>query len=59
VHFVWVRERKEGRLPALADVRPIVLREFLSARRTRELAATYERLLERYRVMAGRPGDAK
>ena len=37
-------------MPSLAEVRPIVEREFLSARRTQQLAVMYERLLERYRV---------
>ena len=50
-HLVLVRERVEGRSPALADIRPIVEREFLSARRTRQLNAMYERLLDRYRVV--------
>ena len=50
LHFVWVRERHEGRAPALAEVRPMVEREFTSARRTRELNAMYERMLQRYQV---------
>lgn len=56
LHFVFVSERAEGRTPALAEVRPTVEREFLSARRTRELSQMYERLLERYRItMEARP----
>ena len=50
LHLVWVRERREGHLPGLADVRPAVEREFLADRRRRELNAMYERMLERYRV---------
>jgi len=46
-----VRERQDGRLPALGDVRPLVEREFLADRRKRELDAMYERMLERYRVL--------
>ena len=49
-HLVWVRERQDGRSPALAEVRPLVEREFLSDRRKRELNAMYEGMLERYRV---------
>jgi hypothetical protein len=51
LHLVFVRERTDGRLPALAEVRPAVEREFISDRRKRELDAMYERLLARYRVM--------
>ena len=50
LHLVFVRERKDGRSPALADVRPLVEREFLSDRRKRRLDAMYEQLLARYRV---------
>lgn len=50
LHVVWVRERHEGRTPALAEVRAVVAREFTSARRTRELNAMYERMLKRYQV---------
>jgi hypothetical protein len=58
LHFVLVSERQEGRTPALAEVRPLVEREFLSARRTRELSQMYERLLERYRVTMEKRPDA-
>ena len=34
-------------MPALAEGRPLVEREFLAARRTSELNAMYERMLER------------
>jgi hypothetical protein len=64
VHLVFVRDRVEARLPPLDEVRPIVEREFTSDRRTRELNATYERLLERYRVViekrsAGRAAESE
>ena len=62
LHLVFVRERVEGRMPTLADVRPLVEREFTNARRTRELASMYERMLQRYRVTvekrAGEPQTA-
>jgi len=58
LHFVFVTERQEARTPALAEVRPLVEREFLSARRTRELSQMYERLLERYRVTMEKGVDA-
>jgi len=54
LHLVLVRDRVEGRLPSLDEVRPIVEREFLNDRRTRELDAMYDRLLGRYRVIVER-----
>jgi parvulin-like peptidyl-prolyl isomerase len=57
VHVVYVRERVEGRLPVLADVRPLVERELTADRRRRQLDAMYARLLERYRVVVEKPGD--
>lgn len=50
-HVVFVREREEGRLPTLAEVRPQVEREFTVDRRRRQLDAVYEKLLEGYRVV--------
>jgi hypothetical protein len=51
LHVVFVREREEGRLPTLAEVRPQVERELTADRRRRQLAAMYDRLLARYRVV--------
>ena len=53
-HVVLVREREEGRLPALAEVRPQVEREVTAERRRREIDAMYARLLDRYRVVMER-----
>ena len=50
LHLVFVRERREGRVPGLAEVRAIVEREFLGDRRKRRLNAMYERMLEDYRI---------
>ena len=55
LHLVLVRERTEGRLPDLTEVRAAVEREFLADRRKRQLASTYERLLAKYRVVIERP----
>ncbi len=55
LHLVYVRERVEGRSPALDDVRPLVERDFLADRRTQRLAAMYEDLLRRYRVVIESP----
>ena len=51
LHLVLVRERIAGSLPDLARVRPAVEREFASDRRSRQLAAMYERLLAKYKVV--------
>jgi hypothetical protein len=54
LHLVLVRERTEGRLPALADVRVQVERDLLAERRRTRLAAMYDEYLERYRVVVER-----
>lgn len=59
LHLVLVREHVEGVLPELAKVRPAVEREFMADRRKRQLAATYERLLEKYKVVIEQPEGAK
>ncbi|HET9062975.1 MAG TPA: peptidylprolyl isomerase [Candidatus Binatia bacterium] len=50
VHLVLVRERTEGRLPALADVREAVRRERENARRVEANETFYEELSKRYTV---------
>src|SRR6185503_14639583 len=50
VHVVFVSERTEGHLPALAEVRDDVRREWDNARRTAANEAFYQELLARYRV---------
>jgi hypothetical protein len=57
VHVVYVREREDARLPALADVRPLVEREFIADRRKRQLDAMYATFLQRYQVVVERPSD--
>jgi hypothetical protein len=58
LHLVLVRERVAGSLPDLARVRPAVERDFLSDRRKRQLAAMYERLLPKYKVVIERKAEA-
>ena len=50
VHLVWVSERTEGRLPALAEVRDAVRREWDNARRLEANDRFYQELLKRYTV---------
>jgi hypothetical protein len=54
LHIVLVREREEGRVPALAEVRPQVEREVTAERRRRQIDEMYARLLDRYRVVIER-----
>jgi hypothetical protein len=57
LHLVLVRERIDGARPTLEMVRPQVERDFLSARRQRQLDAMYDRLLEKYTVVFERPDE--
>jgi hypothetical protein len=61
LHLVYVTERREGRMPTLAEVRTMVERDLLTARRKEALSAMYDGMLERYRVTmapAGKTGTA-
>lgn len=58
LHVVIVDGREGGQLPALADVRPLVERDFMAERRKRALDAMYERLLARYPVVIERRNPA-
>jgi parvulin-like peptidyl-prolyl isomerase len=59
LHLVLVRDRIDGGLPSFEALRPVATREVLAERRTRQLAATYDRLLEKYTVVIERQGVAK
>lgn len=50
VHLVYVRERVEGRLQALSEIRDVVRREWDNARRTTANESFYQQLLGRYTV---------
>ncbi len=50
LHLVRISERREGRVPALADVRAAVRREWDNARRLEANEKFYQDLLERYTV---------
>lgn len=63
LHLVLIAERRVPPPPTLADVRPLVEREFLAERRKTQLQALYERLLRKYTVTIempkeGSPGQA-
>jgi hypothetical protein len=58
LHLVIVDSRDGGQLPALADVRPLVERDFMAERRKRSLDAMYARLLARYPVVIERRSPA-
>lgn len=59
LHLVFVTERVEGRLPSLDEVRPAVERDFSAERRKEQLAALYQRLLEKYTVVIERKGEGE
>jgi hypothetical protein len=51
LHLVYVRERVDGRVPALAEVRQAVQRAWLAARRQAVNEQFYQRLRARYTVV--------
>jgi parvulin-like peptidyl-prolyl isomerase len=55
LHLVLVLDRVEGGLPSFEALRPVAAREVLAERRKRQLAAMYDRLLEKYKVVVERP----
>jgi hypothetical protein len=55
LHLVRVSDHKPGRLPALGDVRDVVLREFSNERREAFEAERLDALLKRYRVVIEAP----
>ena len=59
VHLVFVSERTEGRLPALAEVREAVRREWANARRLEANEKFYAAMLKRYMVTIERPQAAE
>ena len=55
LHIVFVAERRPGRVPELAEIRALVLREFVADRRQRTLDDAYVELLSRYRIVIEKP----
>ena len=51
VHHVFVKERIDGRVPALSEVRTQVEREVVADRRRRRLQEVYQNLLAQYQVV--------
>ena len=49
-HLLKVSERVEARLPALADIRVLVKREYLAQRRKEQKNLAYQKLREGYQV---------
>jgi len=58
LHVVIVDRREAGQLPALADVRPLVERDFMADRRKRQIDSMYSKLLARYPVVIERRSPA-
>lgn len=59
LHLVHVGERREARMPTLGEVRDLVLREWLNARRQALGEAFYRRLRERYTVVVEPPAPTR
>ena len=59
VHFIFLSQRGERYLPALADVRDQVRREWLDAKRVEATDRFYETLLRRYTVKIEPPEEKK
>ncbi len=55
VHLVCISERTDGRVPALAEVRETVRREWANTRRLETNEKFYQELLKRYVVTIERP----
>ena len=49
-HLILVRERTEGHLPELAEVRDVVRREWANSRRVQGNERFYREVLKRYTV---------
>jgi len=58
VHLVLVRERTDGRIPALGEVRDTVRREWANVRRIESNEAFAQQILRRYAVTIERPSEA-
>jgi hypothetical protein len=58
LHLVFIHERTDGRLPALAEVRQAVQREWLATRRKEVNEQFYQRLRARYTVIVEQPQAA-
>lgn len=55
-HLVRVTERTPATMPALAEVRPLVLREWENERRERNRAVSYRAMMKNYRIVVeGKP----
>lgn len=57
-HLVLIRERSEGRVPPLEEIRDAVRRDWMNARRIAAREEHYQRLLRQYAVTIGQPGPA-
>jgi len=58
-HLVFVAQRSESRLPALAEVRDQVRREWLDAKRKEATEKFYQAILSRYKVKIEPPEEKK
>jgi parvulin-like peptidyl-prolyl isomerase len=59
LHLVFVRQREEGRLPGLDEVRDRVANDWAASRRREAVEAAYRTLRERYAVVVERGGATR
>jgi hypothetical protein len=59
MHFVFLSQRTDGSLPALADIRDQVRREWFNTKRNEATEKFYQALLKRYTVKIEPPEDKK
>ena len=58
VHLVIIDRRIDARLPALAEIRDRVLREYQAEQRKQQKDVAYQKLRETYEITVEHPGDA-
>ena len=57
-HLVMIDRRIDARLPALAEIRDRVLREYQAEQRKQQKDVAYQKLRETYEITVEHPGDA-
>lgn len=59
LHWVWVSDKSEGRIPPLSEVRDAVRREWENAHRLEANEKVYQEMLKRYVVSIERPAQSE
>jgi hypothetical protein len=59
MHLVFIENRKEGRLPELTQIRDVVERDWINARRLESNEKFFQSLLKHYEVVVEKPNPAE